>query len=66
MQIAFSISFSKIIESFDLIHVDIWGRYRHSSLDTAHYFYQLLMIIVEVFGFILWKQHMKAHITLQS
>ncbi|KAI3723909.1 hypothetical protein L2E82_35671 [Cichorium intybus] len=41
-RLPFPISFAKTASSFDLIHVDIWGRYKHASLDGAYYFLSIV------------------------
>lgn len=38
----FPTSFSKTSKSFELIYVDIWGRYKHASLDGSHYFFSIV------------------------
>lgn len=48
----FPISFSKTIKISELIHVDIWGPYKKATINEEHFSYQLLMTIVEEFGFI--------------
>lgn len=47
--------FAKTSSCFDLIHVDIWGRYRHASIDGAHYF----LSIVDEFSRGVWVYLMK-------
>lgn len=33
----FSLSFSRTENMFDLIHIDLWGRYNRTSIAGAHY-----------------------------
>lgn len=51
----FPISFDKTSSFFELIHVDIWGRYKHASLYGAHYF----LSIVDDFSHGVWVYLMK-------
>ncbi|GJY15176.1 hypothetical protein Tco_0385598 [Tanacetum coccineum] len=37
---------------FELLHVDLWGTYKTSTLNGAHYFFTLWMIILDVLGLI--------------
>ncbi|KAJ3685421.1 hypothetical protein LUZ61_014585 [Rhynchospora tenuis] len=46
----FPISSNKAVESFDLIHCDIWGPYRVASKSGAHYF----LTIVDDFSRSVW------------
>lgn len=51
---AFPISFNKAVESFELIHCDIWGPYRVASHCGAHYF----LTIVDDFSQAVWVYFM--------
>ncbi|KAJ4768963.1 Retroelement pol polyprotein-like [Rhynchospora pubera] len=46
----FPVSFNKAIESFELIHCDIWGPYRVASHCGAHYF----LTVVDDFSRAVW------------
>ena len=38
----FPIRFSKSMECFDLTHIDIWGQYKHATLNGEHYFLSIV------------------------
>lgn len=54
-RLPFLIFFSKIVDCFDLIHVDIWGRYKHASLNGSYY----LLLIVDDYSRGVWIYLMK-------
>lgn len=41
-KLPFTISSSRALESFDLIHLDLWGSYKVRALDGASYFLTVL------------------------
>ena len=49
-RLPFSPSTISSLKPFELIHCDIWGRYRHPSLTGAHYF----LTIVDDFTRFTW------------
>ena len=38
----FPLAFAKTTSFFDLIHVDIWGRYHHASQSGAYHFLSIV------------------------